>query len=220
VTKLGRLVKAGKIRDIHDIYLHALPIKEADIIDRFIPKENLKEEVMRVQAVQKQTAAGQRTRFRATVMLGDHKGHIGLGVKVAKEVAGAIRGAMLGAKLSMIPIRLGYWGNFIGNPHTVAMKTTGKCGSVQVRLIPAPRGSGLVAAPVSKKLLSLAGVEDIFTSSTGKTKTVLNFIKATFNALSKTYSYLTPDLWEKHDFPQNPYRENSAFLAEQTKGKY
>lgn len=72
--------------------------------------------------VQKQTRAGQRTRFKAIVAVGDGNGHIGLGVKCAKEVATAIRGAIILAKLSVIPVRRGYWGNKIGLPHTVPCK--------------------------------------------------------------------------------------------------
>lgn len=72
--------------------------------------------------VQKQTRAGQRTRFKAFVAIGDSKGHIGLGVKCSKEVATAIRGAIILAKLSIVPVRRGYWGNKIGKPHTVPCK--------------------------------------------------------------------------------------------------
>lgn len=72
--------------------------------------------------VQKQTRAGQRTRFKAFVAIGDSKGHIGLGVKCSKEVATAIRGAIILAKLSVVPVRRGYWGNKIGKPHTVPCK--------------------------------------------------------------------------------------------------
>ena len=46
VTKLGRLVKAGKIKSMEEIYLHSLPIKEYQIVDWFLPK--LKDEVMKV----------------------------------------------------------------------------------------------------------------------------------------------------------------------------
>jgi len=102
---------------------------------------------------------------------------------------------LVAAKLSLIPVRRGYWGNKIGNVHTVPIKVTGKCGSVRVRLIPAPRGTGIVGAPTSKKLLQFAGVEDVFTSTTGSTKTLENFIKATYDALQNTYGFLTPDLW-------------------------
>lgn len=54
--------------------------------------------------------------------IGDHNGHVGLGVKCSKEVATAIRGAIIAAKLSVIPVRRGYWGNKIGQPHTVPCK--------------------------------------------------------------------------------------------------
>lgn len=72
-------------------------------------------------------------------------------------------------------------------PHTVPMKITGKQGSVRVRLIPAARGSGIVGAETSKKVLVMAGVQDCYTRSCGKTKTKGNFLFATFNALAKTY---------------------------------
>ena len=101
----------------------------------------LKDEVMKVQPVQKQTRAGQRTRFKAFVLVGDFDGHVGLGVKVGKEVANAIRAAIIDGKMNVVPVRRGYWGNKIGLPHTVPNKIHGKCGSVHIRLVPAPRGT-------------------------------------------------------------------------------
>ena len=82
-----------------------------------------------------------------------------MGHKVAKEVQGAIKGAIIDAKLRMLPVRRGYWGNKIGKPHTIPQKCTGKSGSVRVRLIPAPRGSGIVGSPITKKILSFAGLK-------------------------------------------------------------
>ncbi|EWC85535.1 40S ribosomal protein S2 [Plasmodium falciparum NF54] len=216
VTKLGRLVKEGKIVSIEEIYLHSLPIKEYQIIDYFFqPNEcshPLKDDVVKIMPVQKQTRAGQRTRFKAFVAIGDGNGHCGLGVKCAKEVATAIRGAIISAKLSLIPVRRGYWGNKIGDPHTVPMKVSGKCGSVRIRLVPAPRGTQIVGAPTTKKMLNFAGIKDCFSSSCGKTKTKGNFLRAIFNALSKTYGYLTPDLWKVTNFDKSPYEEWSDFL--------
>merc|ERR1711924_243298 len=134
-TKLGRLVKEGKIAKLDHIYFYSMAIKEPGIVDHFIP--NIKDEVMKIQPVQKQTSAGQRMKFKAYVIVGDFDGHVGLGVKGAKEVATAIRGAIARAKLSLVPVLRGYWGNKIGLPHTIPNKVTGKSGSVRMRLIPA-----------------------------------------------------------------------------------
>jgi len=211
VTKLGRLVKERLIKKLEEIYLYALPIKEYQIIDNFLTGK-LKDEVMKIMPVQKQTRAGQRTRFKAFVIVGDNDGHVGLGVKCSKEVATAIRGAIILAKLSVVPVRRGYWGNKIGLPHTVPTKVTGKCGSVRVRLVPAPRGTGIVAARTPKKVLQFAGIQDVFTASKGSTKTLGNFVKATFAAIAATYAYLSPDLWKETRLTKTPYQEHTDFL--------
>lgn len=213
VTRLGRLVQGGKINSLEEIYLHSIPVKEWQIVDQILGPDKLKDEVMKIMPVQKQTSAGQRTRFKAFVAVGDHDGHVGLGVKCAKEVASAIRGAIIAAKMAIVPVRRGYWGNRVGRVHTVSNKLTGKCGSVRIRLIPAPKGTGLVASPANKKLLALAGVKDCYTSGRGHTRTLGNFIKATFEALKKSYGYLTPDLWVENQYPTHPYAEHSAFLS-------
>ena len=197
LTNLGRLVKMKLIKKLEQIFYHSIPIKEYQIVDELVKRNNktLKEECMKIKSVQKQTKAGQRTRFKAVVAVGDEDGHIGVGSKLAKEVQVAMNGAVIAAKLNIVPVRRGYWGGKIGLPHTLATKITGKCGSVRLRLIPAPKGTGIIGAPPTKKLLGFAGVEDIFSQSTGSTDTMENFVRAIYDALYKSYKYLSPELW-------------------------
>merc|ERR1712028_269519 len=149
----------------------------------------------------KQTSAGQRMKFKAYVIVGDFDGHVGLGVKGAKEVATAIRGAIARAKLSLVP---------------VLRKVTGKSGSVRMRLIPAPRGTGLVASRASKRVLQYAGVEDVYTATRGATSTMGNFIKATFEAIKATYSFNCPAFWDQADLhaKKMPQQEFTDWLKD------
>ena len=212
-TNLGRLVKSEYVKSLEEIYYHSIPIKESN--RRFLIQEipnALKEECMKIKSVQKQTKAGQRTRFKAVVVVGDENGHIGVGSKVAKEVQIAMKGAVMAAKINLVPVRRGYWGNKIGNPHTIPTKITGKCGSVRLRFIPAPRGTGIVGAPPTKKILGFAGVSDIFSQSRGNTDTMENFVRAVYDALDKTYKYLTPDLWTVGRVTEDIFTKNHEQL--------
>ncbi|RXG61536.1 40S ribosomal protein S2 [Armadillidium vulgare] len=115
----------------------------------------VKDKVLKILPFQKQTRTCHRTRFKVFGTNGDYGGHIDLRVNCSKETATAIRGAIILAKLSIVPVRGGYWGNKIGKAHSVPCKVTGKCGSVLVRLFSAPRGTGVVAASEPKKLLQM-----------------------------------------------------------------
>uniref|UniRef100_A0A2K6FPY5 Small ribosomal subunit protein uS5 n=1 Tax=Propithecus coquereli TaxID=379532 RepID=A0A2K6FPY5_PROCO len=201
VTKLGRLVKDTKIKSLEEIYIFSLRIEESKIIDFFL-WAFLKDEVLKIMPVEKQTHAGHRTRFKAFVTTGDYNGHMGLCDKCFKEVATAIRG------LSIVPTRRSYWENKISKPNIIPCKVTGHCSSALVCLIPAPRGTGIISAPVPKKQLLMAGIDDCYTSARDCTATLGNFAKATFDAISKTYSYLTPDLWKETVF--NPHQSLCA----------
>uniref|UniRef100_A0A2K5QXE7 Small ribosomal subunit protein uS5 n=1 Tax=Cebus imitator TaxID=2715852 RepID=A0A2K5QXE7_CEBIM len=192
VTKLGRLVKDMKIKSLEEIYLFFLPIKESEIIDFFLGAF-LKDEVLKIMPVQKQTQA-----FVAT---GDYNGHVGLGIKCSKEVVTAIRGDIILAKLSIVPLCRGSWGKKIGKPHTISCKVTGLCGSVLVHPIPMPKGTSIVSVPVPKMLLMMAGVDDCYTSARGCTATLGNFTKATFDETIFTkfpYQEFTDHLLKTH----------------------
>jgi len=198
VTKLGRLVDEGKIKSLEEIFKFSYPIKEPEIVDKLIgDSDKYKEEVMKVKSVQKQTTAGQRTRMKVWVLIGDGNGHIGLGQKAHKEVQGAVAGAINQAKMNLIPVRMGYWGNNIGYPHTIPFKISGKEGSVLTRLIPAPRGTGIVGSKTTKKVLQMAGIKDCYTQSSGSTKTKGNTLYSCYKALARSYCYMTPEFWGK-----------------------
>ena len=100
------------------------------------------------------------------------------------------------------------------------MKTTGKGGSVRFRLTPAPRGTGLVAAPIPKKILQFAGIDDVFTCSSGCTRTSENFIKACFVAISNTYRFLSPDLWTRTDNIPSPLTKHAEWLESHSKKQH
>jgi small subunit ribosomal protein S2e len=210
LTNLGRLVAKGLISSLSEVYYHSIPIKESEIVDKLLAIENktLKEECLKVKSVQKQTKAGQRTRMKCVIVVGDSDGHIGVGSKLAKEVQLAMKGALIAAKMNLIPVRRGYWGNKIGEPHTLPTKITGKCGSVRIRFIPAPKGTGIVGAPITKTMMALAGVHDIFSQIRGNSDTTENYVRAIYDGLYKTYCYLTPDLWYNFELKENVYTQH------------
>jgi len=210
-----------KIESLEEVYTASIPIKEAKVVDILLqnkykqPLETiLSDDIMCILSVQKQTKAGQRTRFKAVCAVGDRNGHVGIGIKVGKEVQIAIKGALVDAKLKMIPVRRGYWGSRIGHVHTIPNKVKGKCGSCTVRMIPAPRGTGCVAAQVAKKILQFAGVDDVYTSCVGQTRTRENFCRATYECLKKTYQMLSPDLWPKTESVASPFVKYSKDLVD------
>ncbi len=185
-TKLGRMLKSGEIVDIRDVFRSGMPIMEVEVIDAVLP--DLQEEVIDINLVQRMHKSGRRVRFRATVAVGNMDGYIGLGNSVAKEVGPAIRKAIRNAKLNLIEIRrgCGSWECGCGTSHSTPFKVMGAAGSVRVVLLPAPKGIGLVVGDVSKTLLKLAGITDIWSRTEGKTKTTINTAKATYDALKGT----------------------------------
>ncbi len=182
-TKLGKLIKSGEIKTMHDAINSGLPIREPEIVDVLLTE--LDDEVIDVNMVQRMTDSGRRVKFVITVAVGNKNGYVGFGQAKGKEVGASIRKAIDNAKLNIIEIRrgCGSWECGCGKPHTVPYQISGKSGSVQIRLKPAPRGIGLATGEVAKKILTLAGIEDCWAFTKGKTRTTVNYAKAVFNAL-------------------------------------
>ena len=186
-TKLGELVKQGLIT-LDKIFQNNLVVKEKEIIDILLPQ--LREDVITIKMIQKMTASGQRSRFKAVVIVGAD-GFLGVGASKSKEVGPAIRKAIDKAKLSVIPIMRGCGSGECGcgGTHSIPFRIEGKCGSVRIRLIPAPAGVGLACADKVKQVLRLCGIEDIWSKTFGDTRTSENLVKATFDALKNAHKY-------------------------------
>ncbi len=194
-TRVGRLVKEGKITRIEEIFRQNLPILEPEIVDILLP--GLEHEVLDVGIVQKMTDSGRITKFRAVVVIGNKDGFVGLGKGKARQFRFAIEKAIRNAKLNIIPVRrgCGSWECTCGEAHSVPFIVRGKSGSVEVILKPAPKGTGLVAGDIAKKVLEYAGIRDVWTQTKGETRTSYNFARATYLALRNTYKFVTPMDW-------------------------
>jgi small subunit ribosomal protein S5 len=185
-TRLGKLVAEGKVKTMDEAIASGLPIKEPEMIDILLP--NLQDEVLEISMVQRMTDSGRRTKFRVTAVVGNRDGYVGIGVGKASQVAPAIQKAINNAKINIFKVQrgCGSWECGCGGNHSLPVKVTGSAGSVRVTLIPGPKGLGLVAGDVAKKVLELAGVSDVWTFTRGNTRTTINFARATFDALKQT----------------------------------
>lgn len=185
-TRLGKLVKEGQVTTMSEALASGLPIREHQIVDALIP--DIRDEVLDINMVQRMTDSGRRVKFRATVIVGNGDGFIGIGEGKDVQVGVAIRKAIDTAKMNIISIKrgCGSWECGCGLGHTVPFEVEGKAGSVKVELRPAPRGLGLASGGTAKKVLEIAGIKDVWTKVYGETRTTINFAKATFDALMKT----------------------------------
>lgn len=187
-TKLGMLVAAQKITSMDEIFENGYRIQESEIIRALLP--DIRNEVVHVGIIQKQTDAGEMTRFSAIVAAGNENGWLGIGKGKAAQMRTAIDKATNAALLNVIPIKLGCgsWECRCNQPHSVPFKVEGKGGSVKIEILPGPRGLGIVAGENIRSLLKLAGIKDAWTRSYGSTNTMSSTSKAIYNALRSTFS--------------------------------
>ena len=187
-TSLGRRVAAGEITTMEEILEAGMHIQEAGIIKKLLP--DLETEVVDVGIIQKMTANGQSTRFKAIVAAGNSNGWLGIGQGKSKQIRVAIEKATSHAYLNVSPIRLGCgsWECRCDQSHSIPFKVRGRGGSVTIEIFPAPRGLGLVAGGKVRRLLELAGLRDAWTSAKGSTTTMTSTSKALLECLRQTFS--------------------------------
>jgi len=137
------------------------------------PKE-FDEEVIQIDRVTRVVKGGRRLRFRATVVIGDRKGRIGIGIGKSTEVAGAIQKGIAKAKVSLI--RVPIFRNTI--PHDIKVKFKAS----RILMIPASEGTGIIAGGAVRKVVELAGIKNILSKSFGTNNKVSN-TQAAYKAL-------------------------------------
>ena len=139
------------------------------------PKSDLEDKVIAINRVTKVVKGGRQFRFAATVVVGNRKGKVGIGLGKAKEMPDAVKKATQAATKNLINVDL------IDN-RTISHEITVKEGAVRVMLKPATEGTGVKAGGPVRDVLELAGVKDVLSKSLGSS-TKVNMARATLNAL-------------------------------------
>ena len=139
------------------------------------PKSELEDKVIAINRVTKVVKGGRQFRFAATVVVGNRKGKVGIGLGKAKEMPDAVKKATQAASKNLINVEL------IDN-RTISHEIIVKEGAVRVMLKPAKEGTGVKAGGPVRDVLELAGVKDVLSKSLGSS-TKVNMARATLNAL-------------------------------------
>lgn len=134
----------------------------------------LEERVVQINRVSKVVKGGRRFNLSTLVVVGDGKGHVGIGMGKASEVPEAIRKGVEAAKKNMITVSL--------NEHTIPHEIRHSFKTATVMLLPASEGTGVIAGGGVRAVLEAAGVRDVLTKAIGSNNKV-NVVKATFEAL-------------------------------------
>jgi len=145
----------------------------------FEGQDQFEERVIEIARVAKVVKGGRRFQFRVTVVVGDKKGTISMGVGKANAVPDAMRKASERARKQMQVVNL--------SGTTIPHEVLGKVAGARVMLKPASPGTGVIAAGGVRAVLEVAGVRDILTKSQGSAN-VLNVVQATFDALGQLKS--------------------------------
>jgi len=205
-TELGKKVKNKEITDIDEILDAGLKIYESEIIDVLVPE--LETDLLLLgqakgkfgggqrrafKQTQKKTREGNVMKFSTCAVVGNGNGYVGIGFGSSKETLPAREKSLRNAKLNLIKVvrGSGSWESDTNQPHSIPFTVEGKCGSVVVKLMPAPKGTGLKTQSEIAKILKKAGIRDVWSKTRGQTSSRLNLIKATFEALKKTMSMHT-----------------------------
>lgn len=205
-TLLGKKVSEGKITNIDEILDNGVKILESEIVDVLMP--NLESDLLLIgqakgkfgggqrrifRQTQKKTKEGNKPKFCTCAIIGNKDGYVGVGTGKAKETVPAREKAFRRSKLNIIKIKrgCGSWQCGCGKPHSIPYTVSGRCGSTYIKLIPAPKGTGLCVEKECAKILALAGIKDVWSKTRGNPRTKLNLISACNLALINLSTFKT-----------------------------
>ena len=140
-------------------------------------KSEFEQKVLDIRRVARVVAGGRRFRFRATVVLGDHKGRVGVGIDKGADTSEAIEKAARDAKKNLIAVPI--------KNNTIPHEVIGKFSSAVVLLKPASEGRGIVAGGPVRVVVDFAGISNITSKILGTTTNKLNNARATVEALKQ-----------------------------------
>jgi small subunit ribosomal protein S5 len=146
--------------------------------DKFIKKEEFKEKVLDLRRVTRVVAGGKRFSFRATVVIGDENGRVGVGVASGIDLNHAISKAKAAAKKDIIHLEL-------KDKRTIFHEVEAKYSAARVIIKPAKKGNGLKAGSAIRSVLALAGIKDASAKALGRTPNKLTNALAVLEALKK-----------------------------------
>jgi len=197
-TKVGKMVQSKEITDMDQVLDSGMKIMEPQITDILMP--GIQKELLLIgqskgkfgggsrrifKQTQKKTPEGNNPSFACFAVVGNEDGYVGGGAGKSKDTVPAREKATRNAKLNVFKIRrgCGSWQCGCKTPHSIPFEVEGKCGSVRIKLIPAPKGKGLCIEPECAKILKLAGIKDVWSKTFGQTKVKINLVKACMEAL-------------------------------------
>jgi len=153
------------------------------------PKDEFDSKLLDLARVTRVTRGGKRFRFRATVVVGDKKGRVGLGVAKGLDVAKAVEKATKKAKKNLLVVPI--------SNETISHQTEAKFGAAKVLLKPQRKGRGLVAGGTVRVICTLAGIKNISSKILSKSGNKLNNAQATIKALKGLKYYADSSIKSK-----------------------
>jgi len=154
----------------------SIDVKKISEVLKDYGSSEMMEKVISINRITKVTKGGKKLSFSALVVVGDAKGNVGYSLSKAKEVAIAIKKAMIVAKKNMIKVPM--------KGTTIPHEIIGQCSGARVLLKPASEGTGVIAAGPVRAVCDGAGIHNILTKC-HRSNNPINVVKATFDGLSR-----------------------------------